>query len=87
MGIFLDYSLQMTAIRELFPRPNISINEKALRHLIYGFACDVFEKDEFIPCRVFVDPDAYSMFNIVCDETGELIQRVSFYDIKSVNVD
>ena len=74
----------MTAIRELFPRPNVSINEKALRHLIYGFECDVFDKDEFITCRVFVDPDTYSMFNIVFKVTGELYQRVSFFGIKSV---
>lgn len=77
----------MTAIRELFPRPNVSINEKALKHLIYGFTCDIFDKDEFVPCRVFVDPDTYSMFNIVCIESGELYKRVSFFEVKSVDYD
>lgn len=74
----------MSAIRELFPRPNISINEKAFKNLLYGFSCDVFEKDEFLPCRVFLDPDAYSTFNICLVETGELYRKVNFYEIKSV---
>lgn len=74
----------MSAIRELFPRPNISINEKAMNLIIYGFDCEIYEKDEYIPCRAFVDPDAFSMFNICTKKDGELYRRINFFEILNV---
>ena len=74
----------MTTIRELFPRPNISVNEKALRPLIYGFNCMIFNNDEFVNGCVFLDPETFSMINMYFSKSGELFRRISIYDIKNV---
>lgn len=74
----------MTSIKELFPRPNISVNEKAIRPLIYGFNCLYFENDEYKDVCVFIDPDTYSTINIYNKKTGSLFRRFSIFEIKSV---
>jgi hypothetical protein len=75
----------MTCIKELFPRPNISLNERAMRPFIYGFRCHVYEKDEFIDCTIFLDPDTFSMFNIVRLKDGSLYRRINFFEVKNVS--
>lgn len=75
----------MSAIRELFPRPNISVSEKAMNAIIYGFDCDLYDKDEYIPCRAFIDPDACSMLVICRRADGQLLHRVSLYELLNVD--
>jgi hypothetical protein len=77
----------MSTIRELFPRPNISVNEKALRPLIYGFNCMIFKDDQFVDGCVFLDPETFSMINMYFSKTGELFRRISIYDIRNVPAD
>lgn len=74
----------MSAIRDLFPRPNISVSEKAMNLVIYGFNCELYDKDDYIEARVFVDPDACSMLNICKRKSGELLKRFSFFEVISV---
>lgn len=74
----------MTTIKELFPKPNISVNERALRPLIYGFECKVFEDDQYQECFAFLNPDTFSMLDIVLKKTGKLYSRINLFDVVGV---